>query len=46
MGVMLLVVGGISALIALAGPSVALLFLALVGAMGVWRARQLEDVSG
>lgn len=45
MGVMLLVVGGISALIALAGPSPALLFLALVGAVGVWRARQLEDVS-
>ena len=45
MGVILLVVGGISAVIALAGPSAAILFLAIVGLLGAWRARALPEVS-
>lgn len=45
MGVFLLIVGAISAVIALAGPSFALLFLAAMGLVGVWRARSLTDVS-
>lgn len=45
MGVILLIVGGISALIALAGPSVALLFLAAIGLAGVVMARRLPEVS-
>ena len=45
MGVILLIVGGISAVIALAGPSAAILFLAVVGLLGAWRARALPEVS-
>ena len=45
MGVILLVVGGISAVISLAGPSAAILFLAIVGLLGAWRARALPEVS-
>lgn len=45
MGVILLVVGGISAVIALAGPSAAILFLACIGLVGAWRARALPEVS-
>lgn len=45
MGVILLVVGGISAAIALAGPSAAILFLACTGLFGAWRARALPEVS-
>lgn len=45
MGVILLVVGGISAVIALAGPSTAILFLACIGLIGAWRARALPEVS-
>lgn len=45
MGVILLVVGGISAVIALAGPSAAILFLACIGLIGAWRARALPEVS-
>lgn len=45
MGVILLIVGGISAVIALAGPSAAILFLAIVGVLGAWRARALPEVS-
>ena len=40
-----LVVGGISAVIALAGPSAAILFLACIGLIGAWRARALPEVS-
>lgn len=45
MGVILLGVGGISAVIALAGPRVALVFLAAIGLLGAWRARKLPEVS-
>lgn len=45
MGVFLLVAGGISALVALAGTSFALLLLAAMGFVGVWRARGLKEVS-
>ncbi|OFP87096.1 MFS transporter [Corynebacterium sp. HMSC059E07] len=45
MGVILLVVGGISAVIALAGPSAAILFLACIGLIDAWRARALPEVS-
>ena len=45
MGVILLIVGGISSVVALAGPEAALLFLALIGFLGVWRARGLKEVS-
>lgn len=45
MGVVLLIVGGISAVIALAGPAPALLFLAAIGLLGAWRARGLDNVS-
>lgn len=44
-GVMLLIVGVVSSAIALAGPAAALLFLAAVGAVGVWRARRLPEVT-
>ncbi|MDU4407703.1 MAG: MFS transporter, partial [Corynebacterium sp.] len=45
MGIILLIVGGISSVVALAGPEAALLFLALIGFLGVWRARSLKEVS-
>lgn len=45
MGVVLLIIGGISAVIALAGPAPALLFLAAIGLLGAWRARGLDNVS-
>ncbi|WP_405372045.1 MULTISPECIES: MFS transporter [unclassified Microbacterium] len=45
MGVILLVIGGISSLIALAGASWALLFLAVMGFVGVIASRGLRDVS-
>ena len=45
MGIILLIVGGISSVIALAGPEAALIFLALVGFIGVWRAGSLKEVS-
>lgn len=45
MGIILLIVGGISSVIALAGPEAALIFLALVGFVGVWRAGSLKEVS-
>ncbi|MDY3126794.1 MAG: MFS transporter [Corynebacterium sp.] len=45
MGVILLGVGAISAGFAQFGASVALLFLAAIGFIGVWRARSLADVS-
>lgn len=45
MGIILLIVGGISSVVALAGPEAALLFLALIGFLGVWRARGLKEVS-
>ncbi|WP_296090658.1 MFS transporter [uncultured Corynebacterium sp.] len=45
MGIILLIVGGISSVIALAGPEAALIFLVLVGFIGVWRAGSLKEVS-
>ncbi|EEI79334.1 hypothetical membrane protein [Corynebacterium striatum] len=45
MGAILLMVGGISAVISLAGPTAALLFLAALGFVGAWRARMLREVS-
>lgn len=45
MGIILLLMGGISSAIALAGTEVALLFLALTGLVGVWRAARLQEVS-
>ncbi|MFS0866294.1 MFS transporter [Microbacterium sp. 179-B 1A2 NHS] len=45
MGIILLIVGGISALIALAGASWALLFLAAMGVVGVMASRGLPEVS-
>ncbi|WP_291314898.1 MFS transporter [Corynebacterium sp. UBA2622] len=46
MGVILLVMGGISSLVAHFGPEPTLLFLAVVGFIGVFGASNLEDVSG
>lgn len=45
MGIILLILGGISSVIAIAGPEAALIFLALVGFLGVWRAGRLTEVS-
>ena len=45
MGVILLLVGGISSLLAIAAVEWALLFLAAMGIMGVFAARKLPDVS-
>lgn len=45
MGIILLLVGGISTIIASAGNAWALIFLAGVGFLGVWRAGRLEEVS-
>lgn len=45
MGIILLTLGGISSVIAIAGPEAALIFLALVGFLGVWRAGRLTEVS-
>lgn len=45
MGVVLLLVGGISAVIAVFGNQAALLFLAAVGFIGTWRAGKLPEVS-
>lgn len=45
MGVVLLLVGGISSLVAMLGPQAALLFLAAIGYAGVVGAARLKDVS-
>lgn len=45
MGVILLGVGTLSSVIALQGPAWALVFLALIGFVGVWAARKLPEVS-
>lgn len=45
MGIVLLIVGAISSAISTLGPEATLLFLAAVGAVGVWRATGLKDVS-
>ena len=45
MGVILLLVGGISSLLAIAAVELALLFLAAMGLVGVFAARKLPDVS-
>ena len=45
MGVTLLGVGALSSVIALQGPAWALVFLALIGFVGVWAARKLPEVS-
>ncbi|WP_454973038.1 MFS transporter [Corynebacterium propinquum] len=45
MGVILLGVGALSSVIALHGPAWALVFLALIGFVGVWAARKLPEVS-
>ena len=45
MGVILLLVGGVSAVIASAGNAAAIIFLALIGFVGVWRAGKLPEVS-
>ncbi len=45
MGVVLLVVGGISTLLATVSVELALLFLAAMGVMGVFASRRLPDVS-
>ncbi|WLP86251.1 MFS transporter [Corynebacterium stationis] len=45
MGVALLLVGGVSAVIAVFGNQAALLFLAAVGFIGTWRAGKLPEVS-
>ena len=45
MGIILLLVGGASAVIASAGNAAALIFLAAVGFIGVWRAGRLPEVS-
>ena len=45
MGVVLLLVGGVSAVIAVFGNQAALLFLAAVGFSGTWRAGKLPEVS-
>lgn len=46
MGLILLGVGAISGVIAMAGPSAALLFLALVGLVGTVTAGRMKEVSG
>ena len=45
MGIILLLVGGISGVIAMAGSSAALLFLAAVGLVGVFMTLRLQEVS-
>ncbi|UQV58871.1 MFS transporter [Corynebacterium pseudodiphtheriticum] len=45
MGVILLCVGASSSVIALKGPAWALVFLSLIGFVGVWAARKLPEVS-
>lgn len=45
MGVILLLMGAVSAAIALLGTKAALLFLALTGLVGVWKACGLQEVS-
>ena len=45
MGIVLLIVGAISSAVSTLGPEATLLFLAAVGAVGVWRAAGLKDVS-
>ena len=45
MGVILLLVGAVSAVIASAGNAAAIIFLALIGFVGVWRAGKLPEVS-
>jgi hypothetical protein len=45
MGVLLLVAGAVSSALALLGPAVALVFLALLGVAGVFTARTLPEVS-
>ena len=45
MGLVLLLVGGVSAVIAVFGNQAALLFLAAVGFIGTWRAGKLPEVS-
>lgn len=45
MGIILLLVGAISGVVALLGPSAALIFLAAIGFVGVMAARNLPDVS-
>lgn len=45
MGVILLCVGAFSSVIALKGPAWALVFLSLIGFVGVWAARKLPEVS-
>ncbi len=45
MGIILLVVGGVSSLLAVAAVERALLFLAGMGIVGVFAARRLPDVS-
>lgn len=45
MGVLLLVVGGLTSLLAILGPAVALVALAFIGAAGVPMARSLPEVS-
>ena len=45
MGVVLLVVGAISSAISVLGPQTTLVFLALVGFVGVFSAANLKDVS-
>lgn len=45
MGVILLLVGGVSAVIASAGNVAAIIFLAVIGFIGVWRAGKLPEVS-
>ena len=45
MGVVLLLVGALSSVIAIQGPLWALVFLAVIGLGGVWAARSLPEVS-
>lgn len=45
MGVILLIIGAVSGVVALAGPEAALLFLAVVGLVGVVASRGLREVS-
>ncbi len=45
MGVILLIIGALSGVVAMAGPQAALLFLAAIGFVGVVAARRLRDVS-
>ncbi|MGP6173721.1 MFS transporter [Corynebacterium sp. A21] len=46
MGLILLGMGAVSGVIAMIGPSAALLFLAVVGLVGTFAAGQMKDVSG